>query len=236
MPRPLLDGDDAQATGPDAGCLAAAAAASGYDYRVVGQAIAEQVMGFAVRDGWNDLGDVGRDGNPCTGNCRPYSDYTGYVPSGGATGWSPGLEDFGDGYFFRQEHVTPQIGLEAALRVITPTDRTSRVAPAPAYDYALENQLVIGRLANATDYTKTEIELFDRKLDVILTVFGTLAGTGGFPSFEVALNFLVGYTTTERVRRARHPTTESRRTPAAATWTTPPSSRGDAAAGGSFLR
>jgi len=29
-------------------------------------------MGYGVVDGWNALGDVGRDGTACTANCRPF--------------------------------------------------------------------------------------------------------------------------------------------------------------------
>ena len=57
-----------------------AVAAANYDPGVTGQAVAELVLGYAVRDGWNCLGD--RDAlGACTANGRPFKDTTGYEPT-----------------------------------------------------------------------------------------------------------------------------------------------------------
>ena len=51
--------------------------------------------------------------------------------------------------------------------------------------------------ADIDDRKKMQVEWFDDKLNLILTMFGTLVGSGAFQSFESAVAFLVGYTAAE---------------------------------------
>mmetsp|Transcript_3777 Transcript_3777/g.11176 ORF Transcript_3777/g.11176 Transcript_3777/m.11176 type:complete len:712 (-) Transcript_3777:183-2318(-) len=184
----------------DEACLAGVAAAASWDYKTVGPLIAEKVMGYGAVDGWNALGDVGRDGTPCTANCRHFRDTTNYQPKDPAqhpNTWQPLLEDKGDGFFYRQEHVTPHIGTRAKFRVLPETERAARVAPAPNYDYAAETELVLARLRSLTDGLKMQVEFHDSKLDILLYCFTALLQSGAFPSLEMALAFLAGYTGAE---------------------------------------
>ena len=56
---------------------------------------------------------------------------------------------------------------------------------------------MLDRLRALDDKKKTEVDYFDDKLNLILTIFGTLVGSGAFQSFESAVAFLVGYTAAE---------------------------------------
>ena len=105
------DADDAQ-------CISNAVAASNYDPSITGQAVAELVLGYAVRDGWNCLGDRDALGE-CTANGRPFKDTTGYEPTLQAASayakddsgayptmtWQPLLEDSNQGFFYRAKAV-----------------------------------------------------------------------------------------------------------------------------------
>jgi len=192
----------------DQACLAAAVAGAGYDPSIVGQAVAEQIFGFGARDGWNSLGDLDRDGDDCTANQRPFRDTTSYSPFAGAPGgsaqdpatwtrWQALEEDTDEGFFFFQEHVTPHIGTKAKMRVISDADRAARTAPAPNYDYPAEANLAIQRVSALTDRLKAEVEWYDDKLNVLITIFGTLMHTQKFKSFEHGCAYLVGYTNSE---------------------------------------
>ena len=174
----------------DEQCLAGVVANS-YDPVVVGQAVAEQVLAYAVKDGWNQLGDVGTDGKDCTANCRPFRDTTGYKPlnepfrKGGPyyeekglnrdylegncsrplacrpVPWRPLSEDDGNGFFVLHQHVTPHIGTQGKTRFLSTEEKDARRAPAPVYNYDIESELVLDRLRLLDDQKKMEVEWFD---------------------------------------------------------------------------
>jgi len=103
----------------------------------VGQLVALEIGAATVldnKDGWNRFGEMTYDAETdsivkCTANCMPFADTTGYHPrnqprvptpgedkyavNGTDMYWQPLLEDDGAGYFSRQEHVVPHIGLTA---------------------------------------------------------------------------------------------------------------------------
>ena len=101
------------------------------------------------------------------------------------------------GFFVLHQHVTPHIGTTGKTRVLSEAAKDARVAPVPGYNYAVEAELVLDRLRALDDKKKMQVEWFDDKLNLILTMFGTLVGSGAFQSFESAVAFLVGYTTAE---------------------------------------
>jgi len=108
---------------------------SDYHPLKVGMLVALEIASETVldnKDGWNLLGTMKYDMETgttvnCTANCMPYADTTGYHPrnhprtrspfedkyivNGTDMYWQPLLESDGRGYFSRQEHVTPHIGL-----------------------------------------------------------------------------------------------------------------------------
>jgi len=100
--------------------------------------------------------------------------------------------------------VTPHIGTTGKPRVLSEAAKDARVAPSPKYNYAVEAELVLDRLRALDDKKKTEVDYFDDKLNLILTIFGTLVGSGAFQSFESAVAFLVGYTAAEYERVMPH--------------------------------
>eukprot|EP01108_Squamamoeba_japonica_P000579 TRINITY_DN1196_c0_g1_i8.p1 TRINITY_DN1196_c0_g1~~TRINITY_DN1196_c0_g1_i8.p1 ORF type:complete len:451 (-),score=244.97 TRINITY_DN1196_c0_g1_i8:271-1623(-) len=169
------------------------------DERALGEAVAALVLEFASGDGWNADGRVSASGGECQAFCRPFADFTGYAPqnspwtrgdyhqdflsdqpSGAASvdsdggdfalRWAPLLEDDGRGFFVRQEHVTPHIGLTAETRALSPSDFAARVAEPPCYDYNKELRLLTHRLAHLNDERKLQVEFFDGKLGLALNI------------------------------------------------------------------
>ena len=70
--------------------------------------------------------------------------------------------------------VTPHIGTTGKPRVLSEAAKDARVAPVPGYNYAVEAELVLDRLRALDDKKKMQVEWFDDKLNLILTMFGTL--------------------------------------------------------------
>lgn len=69
-------------------------------------------------DGWNSEGDA--SGTPSSYK-QPFADVTGYAPKNSPWKisfpfrWQPFLENNGQGFFFRQEHIAPQAGKAIAF-------------------------------------------------------------------------------------------------------------------------
>ncbi|MHA1681146.1 MAG: hypothetical protein ACTSUE_09065, partial [Promethearchaeota archaeon] len=172
---------------------------------IMGDIVAALVVEYANDDGWNSLGNIGKDGTPCTANCRPYHDTTGYAPNNYPSGkghkksWRSLQEDNGKGFFQRQEHVTPHIGRTGKPRVISQQDlKKTKIKKGPKYKYNKESELVLERLRNLTDQQKMQVEFFDDKIAVALLVAQTYLGTfGPAVSWERFVQFLVGYTSGE---------------------------------------
>ena len=182
-------------------CLAALAACDGWSPIFVGGAIGRAVHNYGTEDGYNSEGDTGVDGTPCTANCRPFRDTTGYFPISfpgkrkNADHWQPLLEDDGTGFFLRQEHVTPHIGSTAKLRVLESID--DRLADDPHYDYDLEADLVLRRLAALDDLRKVQVEFFDNKLNIARQIPAELSAKHPQVTFEQLVHFSVGATAVE---------------------------------------
>jgi len=206
---------------PDTDALEDIAAENCYNPKIMAAIVARQLTEYGRRDGYNMYGDLGRDGEPCTANCRRYTDSTGYAPLGSGSSstpsdddssskkkkkkkpiadkfrWKPMLEDDGRGYFTRQEHVTPHIGKTAKRAILSDKDFKSRSIKAPKYDYDQEALLVIERLAETAqdDMKKAMIEFYDNKIKVIFSVLNSVVSYG--LTFEQLLNFVFGITSSE---------------------------------------
>merc|ERR1719233_616430 len=104
-------------------------------------------------------------------NCRPFEDYTGYVPANGPhtllneTRWMPLVESDGTGFFYTQEHVTPQLSVADGL--VGTADQMSRTVDHPNYDYLAEMELTYERVASVTDEEIALVALMDSKLLLI---------------------------------------------------------------------
>ena len=155
---------------------------------LMGQLVALEIASALSTDGWNSLGKWTYDDEtgtavPCTANCQPYADTTGYFPKnnpgrknpksksskkytvkGRDKRWQPLLEDDGSGYFSRQAHVTPHIGKTA--NSILKLNEEKCESPDPCYDYREEALQVVEELrqtANSPE-RRSKIDFFDNKL------------------------------------------------------------------------
>jgi len=207
-PMGVIDGFDPRVSScfdkegeADTSCLVDLAEEECYSPMIMGAIVGQQVAEYARRDGWNMHGAFRSDGTECTYNCRRYTDTTEYLPVYNATDdelkrhWSPLLEDNGRGYFTRQEHVAPHIGLMAKPVLLSREEMNAREVEKPQYDYDQEALLVTDRMANLTDEKKMLIEFFDDKIAVAFAIIGAVVIKG--VSFEHVLNFVVGFTAAE---------------------------------------
>ena len=210
--NPQVDAAFDEETGePNIEDLNAIAAANCFKPEIMGAIAARQLTEYGRRDGYNMYGDLGRDGKPCTANCRRFTDPTGYTPFSPKSSkssknskqskpeerWKPMLEDDGRGYFTRQEHVAPHIGKLAKRAVLSDEDFNLRTLEKPEYDYNQEARQVATRLAATAidDMKKAKIEFFDDKIKVIFAVLNSVVSYG--TSFEQLLNFVFGITSSE---------------------------------------
>jgi len=124
-------------------------------------------------DGWNHNGRWTNTGELCTHsvNCRPFEDYTGYVPVNGPhtivnqTRWVPLVESDGTGFFYTQEHVTPQ--LKNVNGLVSNEDQMTRTLDDPDYDLLAEMELTYERVASVTDEQIAMVSMMDSKLMLI---------------------------------------------------------------------
>jgi len=187
-------------------CLQQVAADHEYLPRVVGSAIALDVVRYAKNDGWNM---DGTNNGHCETNCRPFADTSGYNPVNipgtlysrlYKRRWQPLLEDNGLGFFYRQEHVTPHIGTRGVPRLHTRQEIDARRIPNPLYNYVREAEKVVDRMASVlvNDTAKMEIEYFDDKINVVgLLGAGIFGRYGGAVTMERSLLWSVGYSAAE---------------------------------------
>lgn len=199
--------------GSDNACLLSIAEQGNFDPTIMGHIIAQQTFTYGLTDGFNQLGtDAG-----CSISCRPYSDTTGYEPlQRGPDSWKPLVESNGKGFFYFQEFVTPHIGQTATFRYLPESERATRVVRPPNYSNSrnAEANQVISQMALLDDISKVEIETFDDKLYVAVTIIeafvnkmigagmagyvdGALGQEGYFLSFERLLHFTQGLTAAE---------------------------------------
>lgn len=160
---------------------------------LMGQIVFIEIASAFRKDGFNSLGawkydTESGDAVPCTANCAPYSDTTGYYPKnypsakaakaakskqgtskyiveGADKYWQPLYEDDGNGYFSHQMHVMPHIGFTVEPILFASVSDLG-TTPEPDYDYRSEALQVIEQLkVTASDpIKKQKIAFYDDKL------------------------------------------------------------------------
>lgn len=169
---------------------------------VLGSMVGHLHSDMMKNDGMNANGMMGTKGRKCTKNCWRYRDTTGYSPVNGATmllddtRWQPLVETDGNGFFYAQEHVTPQVGNLEALTV--PAEFLERTVDPPNYNYtALDMDPVEAVAALDGDIEKKMlIEYLDAKAQILVDIGVSLDLWMGFSYEEKAL-WLNGYTSVE---------------------------------------
>mmetsp|Transcript_27444 Transcript_27444/g.40295 ORF Transcript_27444/g.40295 Transcript_27444/m.40295 type:complete len:524 (-) Transcript_27444:180-1751(-) len=129
------------------------------------KSILEDTKAILAVDGWNANGSLSSSFNRI-----PFSDWRTqpYVPVPGNKKWSPLQEHDGNGFLFRQEHVTPHIGETARSFFLGDADICSRELRKPNYDYEEEARLVLERTYMLDEVTKAQVEYFDSKTTSIV--------------------------------------------------------------------
>lgn len=153
-------------------------------------------------DGWNHNGRWAKNGGLCTHsvNCRPFEDYTGYVPVNGphtlvdGTRWMPLVESDGTGFFYTQEHVTPQLRNVDGL--VGTEDQMKRTADDPNYDLLAEMELTYERVASVTDEQIAMVSMMDSKLELIMHTWMGINDIHPL-GFEESTLWSVGFTMAE---------------------------------------
>jgi len=153
-------------------------------------------------DGFNANGMTGRNGETCSKNCWKYRDTTGYRPVNtpldlvDETRWQPLIESDGIGFFYAQEHVTPQAGNLKAQSV--PDEFLTRTVPDPNYDYEELDMAPVNAVAEleGDDMKKMLIEYLDAKSQILVNIGMAIDLWMGF-SYEQKSLWLTGYTTVE---------------------------------------
>eukprot|EP00467_Chlorarachnion_reptans_P015297 CAMPEP_0114530518 /NCGR_PEP_ID=MMETSP0109-20121206/25494_1 /TAXON_ID=29199 /ORGANISM="Chlorarachnion reptans, Strain CCCM449" /LENGTH=686 /DNA_ID=CAMNT_0001713159 /DNA_START=145 /DNA_END=2205 /DNA_ORIENTATION=- len=174
-------------------CLADVASKNGYDPFTVGQIVAKDIFDrFVNGSGWNDLGEMRYSEDldkavPCTANCAPFTDTTGFKTQNGPFNnkiktvgnswppkkievkkeekfWQPITENDGKGFFQESSHVVPHIGFKAQVKL----RQNIPSASDPNYDYTKEVPLVVERLQNLSRSVdqQRDVQYFDNKLAV----------------------------------------------------------------------
>ena len=151
----------------------------------IGNQAGSAVVSARERDGMNQLGD--EEGSPY--HRRPYSDYTGYRPVNSAERlrdarrWQPDTLTNGNGIFFSQQFVTPQLGVTQPFSY----ERVTRKAAPPKKSYAVKRKgkprrayieqadEVLSAQVSLTDRQKLMAEFFDNKINSL--GFSTLAAS-----------------------------------------------------------
>ena len=196
-------------------CVQTVAENNDYDPRLIGQLVHLEIAAELEEDGWNSLGKQVYDAEtdsvvPCTTNCAPYADITGYFPKnypgikwnddkyevkGRDKRWQPLLEENGYGSFNRQDHVTPHIGYTAKTMLI----QEFQEAEAPNYDYKAEADLVVNRLQEVvSDESRiSALRDFDKKLIVRGIIQKSFRTQFGSQSFEDYIMYLAGLSAVE---------------------------------------
>jgi len=100
--------------------------------------------------------------------------------------WEPLLDTNGNGYFTKQEHVTPFAGFTGRLYGMTSGEYESFSVSAPSYDYCEEANFVLSETntMSTDDRTKAEIEFFDSKFTSLLPMQIDWAIQNQFSSFD----------------------------------------------------
>ena len=145
------------------------------------KATVNDMANYAKSDGWNFDGSMTHDFNKMPFSDFDYKEYSKYKVSPSSPldrrncadekwNWEPLLESDGNGYFTKQEHVTPFAGFTARLYGMTTSEYESFTIPEPDYDYCQEARFVLSetKKMSKNDMKKVEIEVFDSKFTSIL--------------------------------------------------------------------
>lgn len=127
------------------------------------------VVAGRLRDGMNEVGDVGREYH-----FRPYADYTRYRPVNTAeklldpSRWQPDVQLKGLGLYKIQKFVTPQYALVEPYSYADPERFHAPPPSSSNYEnrraYRRQADKVLHASANLTDEQKMKAEFFDNKL------------------------------------------------------------------------
>ena len=168
------------------------------------KATVDEMAEYAKSDGWNSDGSMSHDFNKMPFSDFDYKEYSAYKvdPSysnsmnqhydGGESKcakkwhWEPLLETDGNGYFTKQEHVTPFAGFTGRLYGITTSEYESFTIPEPNYNYCEEADFVLSetRKMSTDDMKKVEVEAFDSKFTSLLPMQISWAIQNEASSFE----------------------------------------------------
>ena len=191
-----------------------------YSPLVYGMIVGLEIAVYAASDGWNAGGAATWDWDSnsvvaCTGNCKNYDDITGYFAQnhpgprpgvdkytveGTDKKWQPLQETDDQGYFSRQEHVTPHIGF-TAKPILLQADRSDfKNVADPAYDYRAEGLNVVEelRLTGLSVERQQAVAFFDNKLYVRGLIEGAMrAQFFDTLTFEEHMSFIHGLSSGE---------------------------------------
>ncbi len=143
------------------------------------KATIDQLTEYSKSDGWNYDGHLANDFNAMPFCDFDFEEYSAYQVSRTKNSdkackkdwnWEPLLETDGNGYFTRQEHVTPFVGYTGRLYGLNSSEYENFSVPAPKYDYCEEATLLLSRTKEmaSDDKKKASIEFFDSKFTSIL--------------------------------------------------------------------
>jgi len=171
----------------------------------------DDMIEYAKSDGWNSNGSLSHNFNQMPFSDFDYKDYSSYLykvnPSSSSSimrnqhyneeskcvkkwQWEPLLETDGNGYFTKQEHVTPFAGFTGRLYGMTVSEYESFTIPKPNYDYCKEADFVLSetRRMSTDDMKKVELEVYDSKFTSLLPMEINWAIENGVSSFEFWFN------------------------------------------------
>jgi len=161
------------------------------------KAIVDQMTEYANSDGWNSDGSLTHEFNKMPFSDFDYKEYSAYTTSQTSSSkkpkgcnakryWEPLLETNGNGYFTKQEHVTPFAGFTGRLYGMTSSEYESFSVSEPRYDYCEEANFVLSETntMSTDDRKKAEIEFFDSKFTSLLPMQIEWAIKNKFSSFD----------------------------------------------------
>lgn len=161
------------------------------------KAAVDEMTKYSETDGWNADGSLSHESNKMPFSDFEYGDYKPYTPAKTSWwslerqcddqwSWEPLLESNGNGYFTKQEHVTPFAGFTGRLYGVSDEEYESFSIENPSYDYCEEAEMVLSetRDMSTDERKKIEIELFDSKFTSLLPMQIDWAIKNGFSSFD----------------------------------------------------
>jgi hypothetical protein len=165
------------------------------------KAVVDQMTDYANSDGWNSDGSLTHEFNKMPFSDFDYNEYSAYRTTSQTSSskkqptrkgcnskwyWEPLLETNGNGYFSKQEHVTPFAGFTGRLYGMTSSEYESFSVSEPRYDYCEEANFVLSETntMSTDDRTKAEIEFFDSKFTSLLPMQIDWAIKNQFSSFD----------------------------------------------------